>query len=160
MGSRSAAEINQQRHAHQHQQRHVRPHAARILQPLADVQPDDVQQHSHQQQGNRNQQQKCPVLRKRPAFFPNHVCAHRSARQQQPRKIKHGVNPVRPPGNEPMKISKRFLGPHIQAALFRKTRRQLVDDKCPGHEKEQRGDHPKADGRSSIVTSGGDPARA
>ena len=49
MGRRAVPTGNDRSNAHQHQQRHIGSHAARILQPFADVQPDDVQHHSNQQ---------------------------------------------------------------------------------------------------------------
>src|SRR5256885_1275056 len=58
----------------------------------------------------------------RGSVFSDDVRAHRRAGQQQPREIKHRVNPVVPASHEAVKISERLFGPDVESALFRKSR--------------------------------------
>ena len=51
---------------HQHQQRQIRGNSTCVLQPLADVQPDDVETHGDREQHERTDQQKCAILRTAP----------------------------------------------------------------------------------------------
>jgi hypothetical protein len=50
--------------------------------------------------------------------------------------------------------------PDVEAALLGESRGKLVDDQRSGDEKEDRGEHPEADGGGAVVAGGGDPARA
>src|SRR5277367_6211513 len=58
-----------------------------------------------------------------------------------------------------MEISKRFLGPDVQATFFRESRRQLIDHQGAGHKEKQRRQYPQTDRGSSVVPRGRNPAR-
>ena len=59
-------EADDRRDADQHQQGHIGAHAAGILQPLADVQADDIQHHSDQKHRQRDRQaERCGPARER-----------------------------------------------------------------------------------------------
>ncbi len=144
--------------AHQHHQGHIGSNAARVLQPLADVQPDDVQNHGDKENGKRDGEQKSPVLRQRGALPANDVGSHGSAGQQQAGKIEKGVDPVSPAGNKAVKGAEGLFGPGVEAAFLGKPRGKFVDDQRAGDEEEDRGQNPEADGRGAVVAGGGDPA--
>ena len=76
MRHRTVFEVNQQGHTDQHQEREIRADAAGILQPLSNIQANDIEEYRHDQQHKRNGQKKCLVLRQGGALPPHNVCAH------------------------------------------------------------------------------------
>ena len=69
---------NQCGDAHKHEQGNIRSNSACILQPLSDVQPDDIQQYRDNKKGERNGEQERPILRERRAAPAHDICRHRS----------------------------------------------------------------------------------
>ena len=78
----TVAHINKGCDGGKHQQRNVGGDAARVLQPLADVQADDIQDHCDGQQNERAGKQKCSVLRECGAAGARGVTAHGGAGEQ------------------------------------------------------------------------------
>ena len=103
--------------AGQHQQGNIGSHAAGILEPLADVQSNDVQQHSDHKHGQRDSQQEGAVLRESRTAAADDICAHRCAGQQQAGKVEDGINPIGPAGDKAVKGSKGLFGPGVEPAL-------------------------------------------
>jgi len=134
------------RHAGQDHQRQVRADSARILQPLADVQADNVQHHRGEKHCHGYPEQKCAVLCERCSVAGGDVCRHGRAGQQQAGKIEDRVDPIGPAGDETVKWSEGIARPRVDAALFRKTGRELINHQGAGNEEEDCRKHPEADG--------------
>ncbi len=157
---RAVLEHDDHRYEAKYHERQIRADAAGILQPLADIQANDVEDHRNQEQSQRNAEQKRPILGELRSTAANDVCGHRCAGEQKARKVEDGVDPVGPAGDKPVEVAEGFLRPGIQAALFWKPRRKLIDDQRARNEKEDCRDHPQADGGCSVVAGGGDPTGA
>ncbi len=80
-----------------------------VLQPLADIQPDDIHHYGYCEQHHRSNQEKRRVLRKSDPARTSHIRSHRRAGQQQAWKIKNCIDPVRPTRDEAVKITERLL---------------------------------------------------
>src|ERR1700720_3036293 len=76
---------------------------------------------------------------------------HRRALNQQPRKIKKCVHPVRPPGHKSVKFPECLFRPRIQPALFGKPRRKLDDHKRRRQKKAQPRRHPQTHRSRAVV---------
>ncbi len=130
------AEANDYGDGGKHDQRHIGADAACVLKPFADVEADDVEDHGHQQQAERNRQEECAVLGQRDAAASDDVSGHRGAGEKQAWEIKDGVDPVSPAGDESVEVSEGFFRPRIESALFGESRGELVDNESAGDEKE------------------------
>ena len=130
------AHNHQNGHAGENQQRQISPDASRVLQPLADVQSDDVQRHRDQQHGQRYPQQKRAVIGQCSAAAGHRIGSHRRACQQQSRKIEDGIDPVGPAGDKAVEWSERVARPRVNAALLGESRGELVDHQRARHEEE------------------------
>src|SRR5215831_1936049 len=155
---RSLPHPKQTRDANQQQQRQICARPSGILQPLAHIESDDVQHDRNEQQPQGDQQKKCAIMLQPRATLTNHVRAHRSAREQQSRKIEHRVNPIAPSRDEAVKVPERFFGPNVQPAFMRKSRGQFIDHQRGRNKEKQRRDDPQTNRRSSVVRRGGNPA--
>ena len=143
----------------QHEQRKVCPHATGILQPLADIQADDVKPDRDGEKRKGAGEKKCLVLNQVLGVDPADVGAHGGAGHKQSGKIKERINPIRPPRDKAVKIAEGFFGPDVKAAFMGEAGGKLGNNQSRGHKEEKRGDDPQADGRCAIVGGSGDPAR-
>ena len=159
VGCRAVVKIDDGGDAGEHEERHIGSHAAGILEPFADVEADDVQDHGDQKHGQRDGEQKGAVLRQSGAAAADDVGAHGGAGEQQAGKIKDGIDPVGPSGDKAVKGTEGLTRPGVEAALLGEARGELVDDEGSRDEKEERGEDPQADRRGAVVARGGDPAR-
>ena len=134
--------------------------AAGVLQPLADVEADDVQPDGNEEKAERDCELEGSILSEAGAAGAEDVGGHGGAGEQQAGEIEDGVDPVGPAGDEAVEGTEGFFGPDVEAAFFREARRKLVDDESARNEKENGGEDPEADRGGAVVAGGGDPARA
>jgi hypothetical protein len=134
--------------------------AACVLQPFADVEADDVENHGDQKQGQRKPEQKTAILCEGCAVRRRDVGGHGGAGKQEAGKIEDGVDPVGPAGDEAVEGAEGVAGPGVETAFFREARGEFVDDERAGDEEEDGGQNPEADGGGAVVAGGGDPAGA
>jgi hypothetical protein len=160
VGGGAVAEHDEASYGDKHEQRDVSADAAGVLEPLADVETDDVEEHGNGKQGERDSDQEGAVLSERRAARTEDVSRHGGRGEQEAGKIEEGVDPVSPSCDETMEGSECLARPDVEAAFLRKARRELVDDECAGDEEEESGEGPEADGGSAVVAGGGDPTRA
>src|SRR5215471_17413567 len=146
--------------AQEHEQWNVGPDASGILQPLPDVQANDVENHRDRQHAERRCQRVSLTVRQPAVFGAANEHGHGNARAQQSREIKERIDPVSPAGNEAVEITKGFFTPHIESAFRGIASGKFDDDERRWQEEEECGEYPQADGRGAVVGGGSDPARA
>ena len=92
------------------QQGSVCAHPSGVLQPLADVEADDVHTYSNRQQQERAGKKEAAIIGEVTVPGSSDVGAHGSARYQQSGKIEERIDPIRPAGDEPVKVAEGFAG--------------------------------------------------
>src|ERR1019366_5008284 len=102
---RAVAEGDRGADDEQNQKRNVGADASGVLQPLADVEANDVQPNGDQQQSHRDPELEGAVAGEAGSVGAKDVGCHRSAGQQQPRKVEEGVDPVGPAGDEAVEVA-------------------------------------------------------
>ena len=137
------------------QRRHPGAESAHVLQPLADVQADDVQGHGDPQADQRDDGDEDGVVPQVDEARAADVRRDRGRRHHQRGIVEEIVDPVPPPRQEPLARSERPSRPAVQAAGARVDVRQLTHRQRRRDEEHQHRHQPQRQRRDPELTGGG-----
>ena len=134
--------------------RDKRAETANVVDPFADAETNDVENHEDGKERKRGGKSKgfaCgePGLRgaKNEDRYTNEV-------QHDGRNIHHVVGPVAPARKKTMEVAKYFLGPEVDAAFSGIAVSEFNDGDALRPEKKQQRDYPKPDGDAAVAGDG------
>ena len=138
------------------------PHGkcADVVQPLADVESDDVHQRGGAQREQREDDVERGVVRKMLPCVLAHEENVAGSEIEDGREVGEVAGPVSPGGHEAGEVSEGAFAPDVEAAFAGIAGRKLENGKCERRIEAEPGADPDDDRTGASGGGGGDPAQA